>query len=102
MPAPKTLVIQIAEIHGHCPVYRVGDCFRIRDGYRLEADRPLCMHALASLMPYYVALSRGISSAELGLADGQGIACVQCLDPAHRTGGGTVTFQIHVGEDKHA
>jgi hypothetical protein len=27
----------------------------------------------------------------LGIADGNGLACVQCLDAQERTGGGTVT-----------
>ena len=36
---------------------------------------------LASLMPYYVALSKGIPPTRLGLAGEGSRACVQCLDP---------------------
>ena len=55
---PCTLRIEVVDIQGHCPVYRVGDTFRIMDGYRLVADRPLCLHALQSLAPYYASNSR--------------------------------------------
>ena len=50
------LVVRVKEVKGHCPVYKVGDSFRLERGYRLVADGPLCMHSLASLLPYYNAL----------------------------------------------
>jgi len=52
------------------------------------------MHALQSLAPYYVALSRGVDPGDLGLAGPDGAAYVQCLDPQRYTGGGTVTFRV--------
>ena len=91
---PCTLRIEVVDIQGHCPVYKVGDGFHIVDGYKLVADSPLCMHALQSLAPYYVALSRGVKPEDLGLAGPDGVAYVQCLDPQHYTGGGTVTFRM--------
>jgi len=87
------LRIEVKEVKGRCPVYKVGDVFHIVDGYKLRADRLICMHALASLMPYYVALSHGISPEALGLGDGER-AYVQCLDPCEYTNGGTVVFEI--------
>ena len=51
------------------------------------------MHALASLMPYCVALSKGVSPEELGLGK-EDVAYVQCLDPCKYTDGGTVVFEI--------
>lgn len=89
------LEVQVVEVKGHCPVYGLGDRFRIREGWKLEAERPLCLHALTALMPYYVALSRGIKPRELGLGDGD-TAYLQCLDPHERTGGGTVIFAVKV------
>lgn len=89
------LVIEVVAIRGHCPVYRVGDRFQIKEGYQLVAGGPVCMHALQSVSPYYVPLSRGIAPAELGLAGPEDGAYVQCLDPQRYTGGGTVTFRIH-------
>jgi len=91
---PCTLRIEVVDIRGHCPVYKVGDGFQIVDGYKLVAEMPLCMHALQSLAPYYVALSRGVKPTDLGLAGPDGAAYVQCLDPQRYTGGGTVTFRI--------
>ena len=92
------LLVEVVSVQGHCPVYRVGDHFVIRKGHQLEADRPLCMHALQALCPYYVPLSRGIHPADVGLAGPQGAAYVQCMDPMRYTGGGTVTFRIRQEE----
>ncbi|MDW8001422.1 MAG: TIGR04076 family protein [Deltaproteobacteria bacterium] len=88
------LTVKVLLIQGVCPVYKVGDEFYIIDGYRLKANFPLCMHSLASIMPYYVALSKGISPKELGLSKSEGSAFVQCLDPCEYTGGGTVIFEL--------
>ena len=57
------IVIRVAEIKGHCSAYKVGDTFHLIDGFKLVAENSLCMQSLFSLMPYYVALSRGISPA---------------------------------------
>ena len=88
------LVIQVMQIKGNCPVYKIGDAFRLIDGFKLVTEKLLCMHSLSSLMPYYVALSRGISPTKLGLAKKGKIAYIQCLDPCKYTGGGTVVFEI--------
>lgn len=91
----KTLRVEVVAVEGHCPVYTVGDHFYIEDGYQLVSDQPLCMHALQSIAPYYVALSRGVQAVDLGLSGSrEGAAYVQCLDPVSYTGGGTVTFRI--------
>lgn len=90
------LIITVAAVRGTCPVYKVGNKIVIDDGFRVnlqEADA-ICMHSLASVMPYYVALSKGIAPAQLGLANERGLACVQCLDPAGCTGGGMVLFEM--------
>ncbi len=93
---PKTnLTIRIVEINGRCPIYKLGDQFQISAGYVLEGRDNFCMHAIAALLPYYTALSRGISPAELGLCKpGENKAYVQCPDPESRTGGGTVVMEI--------
>jgi uncharacterized repeat protein (TIGR04076 family) len=90
------LIIRVKEIKGRCPVYKVGDTFKLEDGYKLVSDFPLCMHSLASLLPHYNALK--ISEAEewglAGKKKGSNKAYIQCLDPAKYTGGGTVIFEI--------
>ncbi len=93
----RSLTVRIHRIRGHCPVYKEGQSFRIRDGYVLDTSVScdVCMHALASIFPYYVALSHGVAPEWLGLAGPKpGRAYVQCLDPCDLTGGGTVTFEI--------
>jgi len=89
------LIVRIVEIKGNCPVYKLGDSFRLEEGYRLVSEIPLCMHSLASLMPHYNAL-RVSEPSEWGLAgkNNPSRAYVQCLDPHAYTGGGTVIFEI--------
>ena len=91
---PSDLFVDVFEIQGTCPVYRAGDRFVLIEGYKLVAEQPICMHALQSICPYYVPLSRGIDPADIGLAGPDGAAYVQCLDPRAVTGGGTVVFRI--------
>ncbi|MBW2063691.1 MAG: TIGR04076 family protein [Deltaproteobacteria bacterium] len=90
------LIITVKDIRGHCPVYRIGDRIVLDHGYRLnlrETDN-LCLHSISSIMPYYVALYRGVEPRDLGLSrDGKKVF-VQCLDPCDYTGGGTVVFEI--------
>lgn len=97
------LLVSVKEIRGNCPVYRVGDKIVLDEGYRLnlkETDN-VCMHSLCSVMPYYIALFRGVDPRALGLSEDPQKAYVQCLDPCEYTGGGTVIFQIErLGETK--
>ena len=89
------LVVTVKQIKGHCPTYKVGDSFALKAGYQLVSDIPVCMHALAALMPYYNAL-RVSDPAQWGIEgkDDSSKAYVHCPDPATFTGGGTVTFEI--------
>ena len=90
--------IRVKEIRGNCPVYKEGDSFVLKEGYRLVTEIPLCMHSLASLLPHYTALRVSEpSSWGLGGKEGKGDnskAYVQCLDASSYTGGGTVIFEI--------
>lgn len=97
------LIVRIKEIKGRCPVYDAGQSFILREGYILDTARhePVCMHSLASLMPYYVALSKDVDPKELGLSGpDEGKAYIQCLDPCEITGGGTVIFEIYPKKEK--
>lgn len=113
----STLSVEVIDIKGSCPVYKKGDTFYILDGYKLTTNLPkrsqrskrtqrskryFCMHSLSSIMPYYVALSKGISPKDLGLSKEDGVAYVQCLDPCEYTSGGTVIFRItFIDKDKN-
>jgi len=91
------LLITVMQVKGNCPIYKAGDSFKILHGFKLIAKKPICMHSLASLMPYYIALSRGLLPEELGLSRGDDAAYLQCLDPCDYTSGGTVVFRITRG-----
>jgi uncharacterized repeat protein (TIGR04076 family) len=91
------LIVKIVRICGKCPVYEVGDKFLLREGYKLKSEIPVCMHSLASLLPYYNALAKGISPKELGLGKENSIF-IQCLDPHDLTDGGTVIMEISKNE----
>lgn len=91
------LTIKVVEIKGKCPVYEIGDRISLKQGYVLDPGETdiVCMHSLASILPYYVALSKGVQAKELGLSRGDSNeAYVQCLDPCEITGGGTVRLEI--------
>jgi len=88
------LRVEVADVQGNCPLYERDDWFYIEGGFALVTPRRLCMHALLAIAPYYVALSRGIPPADLGLGGPDGAAYVQCLDPQGYTGGGTVVFRV--------
>lgn len=91
------LEIKVIQIKGKCPVYNIGNKISLQEGYILipsETDK-VCMHSLTSILPYYVALTKGIKAQDLGLSRGESKeAYVQCLDPCELTSGGTVIFEI--------
>ena len=90
------LIITVKEIIHNCSVYQIGDKIVLDEGYRLNLKETnnVCMHSLASLMPYYIALFRGVEPVKLGLSRDTKKAYIQCLDPCNYTGGGTVIFEI--------
>lgn len=98
------LIIRVEDIKGRCPAYKVGDRIVLDSGFRLNLEETTagCMHSFASIIPYHIALSKGVRPDQMGLAHkdrDDGRAYVQCLDPCEMTGGGTVTFSIERVED---
>lgn len=97
--AGKDLKISVVDIQGHCPVYQVGDSFYLTSGYIIEPSKSgcICLHSLASILPYHVALSHGVAPATIGLNRmDDPKAYLQCLDPCRYTDGGTVTFEVEI------
>nr|QNO51905.1 hypothetical protein OPAKKMBI_00006 [Methanosarcinales archaeon ANME-1 ERB6]QNO51937.1 hypothetical protein INOMBEHI_00004 [Methanosarcinales archaeon ANME-1 ERB6] len=93
------LIIEVAEIRGKCPVYKKGDKIVI-DGPEiiLEKTDAICIHALAPLLHYAVALRGGVDPRKLGLSKEEDVAYIQCVDPGEPyTGGGTVIFKCYIG-----
>ncbi|MCW4021425.1 MAG: TIGR04076 family protein [Candidatus Bathyarchaeota archaeon] len=91
------LKIEVFEIKGNCPVHKVGDKIVV-DGPKIllaETDA-LCIHALAPLLHYMVALDHGVKAVDLGLTTNEDAehAYIQCVDPYEPyTHGGTVIFK---------
>jgi len=91
------LIIEVSEIRGKCPVYKVGDRIVI-DGPEivLEKTNAICIHALAPLLHYVVALRDGMDPRKLGLSKEKDVAYIQCVDPGEPyTEGGTVIFKCY-------
>jgi len=91
------LIITVKEIRGRCPVFSVGDSVVIESPEVIpEKTDAMCVHALGSMLSMIIALSRGISFKELGLATEEGdLGYLQCPDPGPPyTPGGTVIFEI--------
>ncbi len=91
------LVISVKEIRGNCPVFNVGDRIVVESpNIIVEKTDSICVHAFGCMLSMIVALSRGISFKELGLAREEGEkGYIQCLDPGKPyTNGGTVLFEI--------
>ena len=92
------LKIEVVEIRGTCPVYKVGDKIMIDDPkILLQKTDALCTYALSSLLHYVLALERGADPVSLGLSkqEDSANAYIQCVDPGEPyTKGGTVIFRI--------
>ena len=91
------LVITVKEIRGNCPVFNVGDRIVV-ESPKIVVDKTdnICVHAFGCMLSIIVAISRGISFKQLGLAKENGeTGYIQCLDPGKPyTDGGTVLFEM--------
>ncbi|RLG56286.1 MAG: TIGR04076 family protein [Candidatus Hydrothermarchaeota archaeon] len=90
------MIIRVKEIRGRCPVYKGGEKIVIEGPeIVLEKTDKLCIHALATILHYIVALREGVDPVKLGLAKKGKKAYIQCLDPGEPyTNGGTVIFEV--------
>ena len=96
------LVIRVKEIKGQCAVHSPGDEMVI-DGPMIDPENSprLCIHALAPLLHYAVALREGISPEKLGLTKEGSKAYIHCPDPGEPyTDGGRVVFEVERMEDR--
>jgi uncharacterized repeat protein (TIGR04076 family) len=92
------LEIEVCEVRGHCPVYKVGDKITVVDPeIALDETDALCVHALSTILHYVLVLERGADPVELGLSkpEDREHAYLQCVDPGEPyTHGGTVIFKV--------
>lgn len=95
------LIITVKEIKGKCAVHSLGDRIVI-DGPEIDlknTDR-LCIHALAPILHYAVALREGVEPEKLGLTKEGNKAYIHCPDPGEPyTDGGSVVFEVERVED---
>ncbi|MFC1932891.1 TIGR04076 family protein [Chloroflexota bacterium] len=93
------LEIEVREIRGACPVYKVGDKITIDDPkILLNKTDALCTHALSTLLHYVTILEHDWCPVKLGLTTPEDAkhAYMQCVDPGKPyTEGGTVIFKCH-------
>ena len=77
------LEIDVCEIRGSCPVYKVGDRIVI-EGAEIVVARTdaVCVYALSSLLHYVLVLEEGVDLVRLGLCkpEDNEYAYVQCVD----------------------
>jgi uncharacterized repeat protein (TIGR04076 family) len=95
------LIITVKDIKGKCAVHTLGDRMVI-DGPEidLETTDRLCIHALAPILHYAVALREGIDPEKLGLTKKGNKAYIHCPDPGEPyTEGGEVVFEVERVED---
>ena len=90
------IVIEVVEVRGRCPVYRVGDRMVVEMPELVirECDR-VCIHAFVAMQTFLQALARGYSARDLGIGSRDDEGYVQCPDPGPPyTRGGTVVFRL--------
>ena len=95
------IIIRVLDIKGKCAVHSLGDRIVI-DGPQIDLDKSdrICIHALAPILHFAVALREGIDPEKLGLTKEGNKAYVQCPDPGKPyTDGGKVVFEIERVED---
>ena len=103
------LKIEVCEVRGHCPVYKVGDKITVDDPkIDLKKTDALCTHALSSLQHYVLALEARTKSVTdpvkrgLSTPKDREHAYIQCVDPGEPyTRGGTVIFKIGKVKNSH-
>jgi uncharacterized repeat protein (TIGR04076 family) len=95
------LMIRVVEIKGVCDVHSIGDEIVI-DGPTIDLKKTnkVCIHAMAPILHYAVALREGASCEKLGLTKKGNKAYIRCPDPGEPfTSGGEVVFEVTRIED---
>ncbi|MEM0355815.1 MAG: TIGR04076 family protein [Desulfurococcaceae archaeon] len=90
------VIVEVQEVRGKCALgYQQGDQIILKDFYIEYSSKPICLHALASMLTILILMLKQHSGRELGLSKSSDEAYVQCPDPnGLLTDGGTVIFRI--------
>ena len=88
--------IRVVDVKGKCAAgYVVGDEFLIEWFYIKSFTRPVCLHAMSSMMSLLMPFLKGISARDLGIGHEDDVGYVRCPDPGKPyTDGGTVLFEL--------
>jgi uncharacterized repeat protein (TIGR04076 family) len=95
------LIIKVVDIKGECDVHSLGDRIII-DGPEIDLKKTnkICIHALAPILHYAVALREEVAPEKLGLTKKGNKAYIRCPDPGEPfTSGGEVVFEVIRVED---
>lgn len=90
------VIIEVKQIRGRCPVYKVGDSMTL-EGYYIDSRRSsrICMHAFSAMSTLLSAFSHGSSAISLGIGEKENLGYLRCPDPGPPcTKGGTVLFEL--------
>jgi len=84
--------IKVVKVEGECAAnYRPGDAMHL-NGFLLEPEKPVCIHALMAVGHVAYALTHGMDASSFG-KDG---IILSCPDPGKPYGDGKVIFRIEV------
>jgi len=93
--------VVVKEVRGRCALgYRPGDRFTVEKYYIAgSGGKPICLHALSSMLTLLSPFLKGVSAKELGIGSEDDIGYIQCPDPGKPyTCGGTVIFELKRSE----
>lgn len=86
--------IKVIKVEGKCAAnYKCGEVILL-DGFLIEHEKPLCIHALMALGHVAYALSHGMKAESFGKDE----IILSCPDPGKPYGDGRVIFRLEVIE----
>jgi uncharacterized repeat protein (TIGR04076 family) len=90
------VTVRVKEVRGNCALaYKPGDTFTIEKFYIKDTAKPVCLHALASMLTLLAPLLKGVPATALGIGKQEDTGYTQCPDPGKPyTCGGTVIFEL--------
>lgn len=99
MTTGRGYIVEVAvkEVRGYCVIsYRPSDRFVVEKYYiHNNQEKPICLHALSSMLTLLTPFLKGISAKDLGMGSEDDLGYVQCPDAGKpHTRGGTVVFEL--------
>jgi uncharacterized repeat protein (TIGR04076 family) len=93
--------IRVKEVRGNCALgYRPEDNFTIENFYIKNTSKPVCLHALASMLTLLAPL-KGIPATALGIGKQEDTGYTQCPDPGKPyTWGRNSNIRAKAGESR--